>query len=232
MTAFLLLGLVDGCCAPLHLTTSHKRLKVGGWTALATPVVPQDAAQEEGLLAWAMTQNAVLTDYVTTVDVLPMPLGAVFSDEASMVAYIEAHQQLFSAEFSRMSGACEYALWVREKHAAPVPQKAEMAKTGRSFLQARGQVQATRRTRNHDRQSFVQSLLRSAEKHSSLQHARSPKDGRVLADVSLLVRRDSHRRLIKGLEARADAASGLGLDCRLVGPSPAYSFAQLDLANA
>lgn len=224
MSALLLIGITPGRCKPGTAPT-HRRIEGPGWTALAIEVDPDTAAHEETALAWAAAQNKVLSAYVSAVDVLPVPLGALFSDATALTVHVMTEWQRWSTALKRIQGACEFVLRVdvadQRTRAAPAP-------SGTAYLKQRLIARNDRATLGHRRNTFLGALSAVVDRQAMATRRR---DGGLLC-MTLLVRRTACDGLIALLSGRANEARDLGLSCTLIGPSPAYSFTEVERACA
>lgn len=224
MRALLLIGVAPaGVVAPDALP--HRVFKEDGWTALALEIDPSDAEGEETALAWATAQNAILSAYVASGDVLPMPLGCVFSEGAALRHYVRQDWPNLARRLNTLAGAAEFVLQVDANRPAAAPAQ---ACDGSDFLRQRLAQRNRRSTLSADRTAFLQDLEATAKRHAT---AIKRKPGHAFY-AALLVQRTRADRLITDLTGRANMASALGLACRLIGPSPAYSFSELEPADA
>ena len=224
MTALLLIGVTPGRAKPSNCPV-HRRIEGPGWTALALEVTPDDAAHEDTALAWAAAQNDVLSAYIRAVDVLPVPLGAVFSDTTALTAHATTAWPHWSAALKGIQGACEFVLRIEADKARPQP---STAPSGSAYLRQRLTARDDRATLSHRRNTFIGTLATMVERHAVSTRRR---DGGLLC-MTLLVRRTTCDALIASLSGHASEARALGLSCTLIGPSPAYSFAEQEPACA
>jgi len=222
MSALLLIGVTPGR-AKADTAPAHRRIEGPGWTALALEVEPGDAAHEDTALAWAAAQNKVLSAYVRAVDVLPVPLGAVFSDATALTVHATTAWAQWSETLKGIQGACEFVLRVEATDNRPANTPAP---NGTAYLRQRLTARNDRATLSHRRNTFLGKLTAMADRHAVGTRRR---DGGMLC-TTLLVRRTTCDTLIANLSGCASEARDLGLSCTLIGPSPAYSFTQHEAA--
>ncbi|MEM9342701.1 MAG: GvpL/GvpF family gas vesicle protein [Pseudomonadota bacterium] len=224
MSALLLIGITPGRAKP-GTAPVHHRIEGPGWTALALEVDPDAAAHEDTALAWAAEQNQVLSAYVQAVDVLPVPMGAVFSDATSLTAHATTAWPQWSTALKGIQGACEFVLRAEADDMRPQP---DPAANGTTYLRQRLTARNDRATLHHRRNTFLCTLATMANRHATATRRRP---GGLLC-MTLLVRRTASDALITNLSGHASEARALGLSCTLIGPSPAYSFTEQEVACA
>lgn len=229
MTQFLLLGLIPKETAPLHCEVEHMCLQTKQWTALVLPLDgsadPDDPEENaERMMHWAAQKNIVLATYVTKTDVLPVPLGAVFSGQTALENYLAQCADTLATSHDTVAGHCEYILQITPKDPAPAP--VAPSSNGGGFLQARKAVRDQRVHRTSARQKFVRTISQQLETLTTQSLSRDTAGKPILADLSLLIERPKTADLLAALQQRADDSSALGLAMRLIGPNPAYSFVQ------
>lgn len=225
MTAILLIGLVaHGASSPPN-TPSHHRIRVDPWIALAIDANATSEADEDTIMTWAVEQNAILSEYIREQDVIPVALGAVFSCIDALKAYVMERSEELKAVHQATHGLCEFSLSVDLGNAVGAPvDLTDDPVDGRAFLRSRQSKRDTRVRLSSERQKFVNNILdivRSSARDVVSVLRNKPQR---LADLALLVPRREASELVALLSELGPRASELGLACRLVGPSPAFSF--------
>lgn len=221
MSGLLWIGVAPG--PSVTSDVDHLRFDLAEGAALALIVDPDEAATEAGIVGWATKQNAVLSAYAAVGDVVPLPLGAVFSSKDALVADAARQAGDLKAAAHALAGRVEYALHVRVKNAPAVLPNA--APTGRAYLMQRGRQRRGRKAIGQARTSALASLSAAMDRAASEMRTLSRKGPDRVLDLAALVPREDVPVLLNGVRAAAKIAEDHGLSCRLVGPSPAFSFA-------
>jgi hypothetical protein len=217
-----LLGIVSGDAETPPATPPHRRVRFGG--GCDALVVDRTAAEADdphaAALSLALTQAAVLSAYAGRFDVLPMALGAAFSDDGALSAGLRAAGPSLRAAREALVGSAEYVVAVDD--GGPLPEGQPPPETG--YLRRR---QADRDARRHlveARRSFVDRILRALDTTCSrVAPPRTPVRGGGLT-ISALVPRASAADATAALEALEPEAARLGLGLRLIGPCAPFSF--------
>lgn len=229
MKSLLLLGLMKSPVVRSG-TGVHHLIDVGNWTAIALEIKTDQASKEEEVLGWAKAQNVILAGYAATRDVLPVALGSVFSGESALIDFIVAEDISLKAEADRLAGLCEYSLHIDDLGSPLLPKSKEPEPSGRNFLRQKKMKHGIKALRSHERIDFVGAILTALRADCVDVLSFESKQTERLASFTLLIRRDRAEALISALDQMGENATALHLDCRLVGPSPAYSFAGKELA--
>lgn len=224
MSALLLIGFVTGTARHVAQSPKHLRIPIRGWTAIAINAAEGPQADETQIVTWATTQNEILSNYIKTQDVLPVALGSVFSTEAALLSHVETHWESLTEAADDLAGQCEYSLYVEADSREPEQVGEDIETDGRSFLAARRSRRDSRAQLGEHRMIFLQDITRRVQSHAHrLVNIPRTRAGRV-TDIAVLVSRGDAPSLIATLADCAPRASELGLHCRMVGPSPAFSF--------
>jgi hypothetical protein len=226
MSALLLIGLVSATAPSLPEAGAHLHLTGETLAALAIETSLADETDDAArMLDWAGAQNRILAHYIQTTDVLPVSLGAVFSDPEVLLAHLSAEGPALEAALAPLRGRSEYILRViPDATTNSAPAMAD-GTNGAQFLAARHRARDQRRHRARDRRHFVQMLDSALAQWAEASATRDSTGKDQLWDVSLLVPRANADPLIAGLQDWGARADALDLCLRLVGPTPAYSFA-------
>lgn len=232
MSALLLLGVIRGAAEAPDQAPAHRRVRSGRWSAIALDVDPNAASEQDDVLAWATAQNAILAAYISRGDVLPVTLGAVFSSEQALKAYIIDTDRALVADAERLKGLCEYALSIENVAAAAPEALNATVSDGRGFLLARQQRKGAKNKQSQARTALINDMLTLIRDRGATVLSDPPRAAERLGEFKLLIARKAMAGLLSDLSAFGPGASALGLDCRMVGPSPAYSFVGQEAAVA
>lgn len=237
MSALLLHGLQCTKALPLLHGPPHLRMAVGDLVALCTPADPaalraaEDGQDETALIDGALAHDRLLRACLPTGPILPVRFGTVFSGAPALRRALQQEGPSYRRALCRIGSASEFALRTTltaeaGRPAGPTDGAGDRDADGRTFLKARRQRRDARQRRREDRLSWAERLaarVMAIAKDSA--PARTEPDR--LLSLSLLV--DSRR--VAALEAciaeAAAEATRLGLHLSLVGPLPAYSFADV-----
>lgn len=223
MSALLLIGylpqMTTDPTAPSHIRIPHLQ-----GAALALSVNPEEAESEDGILSWAARQNAVLSSYSVTGDVLPIPLGSVFSSKSAVLDRISNQFEHLQMKARELSGHVEFALHVKET-AVRQSRPQERPDSGRTFLKQKKEQRHGHRELTKKRRALLSRMSDRVSTVSKSVCRLGREEHSCVLDLALLVPRNGVARLVEQLRDDAAAADALGLRCRLIGPGPAYSFA-------
>lgn len=233
MTGLLLLGLVPASAAPVATDPVHLRLCGQGFDALALPLdrLAAAPATEAWAVEAALAQNAVLSAYAATGDVLPVAIGAGFSGPAALGRYLGASAPALAARMQRLAGQAEYILRLLPG-AVPAPAPPAAGEGGAAFLRRRSASRERRRSLGQQRQVFAAGLAAGLAGFIRARIARPQKPGGALLDLCLLVDRCESAALVAHLGGLAAEAGELGLTLRLIGPCAPHSFVERALCDA
>lgn len=225
MTGLLLLGFV--ACGGTPRPTDPPHLRLPGTDrhdalALALDQLPNDTANEMWAIEAALAQNAVLSAYVATEDVLPVVLGAAFSGAGPLRDHLKDQGAAIAARMQPLIGRAEFILHLLPLASAPAP--FAPATGGAAFLRQRSAARDLRRNLGCERHDFAERASSDLRSLAVAAVARSPKSGGPILDVSLLVERTRTTALIERARAVAEAATGFGLALRMIGPCAPHSF--------
>jgi hypothetical protein len=206
-------------------------LQTANWTALALPLnaaADPDTAEKnaERMLHWAAQQNIVLATYIAETDVIPVPLGAIFSGNKALNIYLQTHAHKLAQDQKIVTGHYEYILQIAPEDTAPDLAATPLPSSGGGFLQTRKARRDVRIHRTNARQKFVQTIADQIGPLTTQSHSRETTGKPALVDMSVLVARSKTADVLAALQQQADNSSALGLCMRLIGPNPAYSFVQ------
>ena len=203
---------------------SHRRVPAGPFDAVAVDVAPSMLLDDDpkAMLDLAMLQNDILTAYAAGGDVLPVALGAAFSNDRSLRRHLDADQGRLAQLTHRLEGRAEYILALElEPETAVRPINVT---GGADFLQARKALRDDRRTLAERRSTMVAEVTRCALAKAEDHVLHGAAKGRLLS-VSLLLRRDATADLARAMSGLASQCADLGLALRVIGPCAPMSFA-------
>jgi hypothetical protein len=220
----LLIGTVPPS-APTPETTAHLRLSCGARDALALDIgadgQPDD--EEARTIDWARRQATILCEYVVASDVLPVKLGAVFSDPEALVRHLHGDAPRLAAIAARLGGQVEYSVALRQFEAPPAPMP-EPAAGGRAYLRRGRDLRDMRATRSDHRRRLAAAVGDRLNRPGRHVRAEAPRDRNTPARWSILVPRPEVPEMLSDLGALSEKAEGLGLRVEVVGPWPPFSF--------
>jgi hypothetical protein len=223
MTVVLLLGLVDGSAVTPDGAPAHRRVaSAGGLDALVTDRHPPrtDTDPEAEAVALALGQAAILSAYACGHDVLPVALGAAFSDDAALVRHLDAIASEIAEQRTAFAGMAEYVIAI-ETTASPsaAPQAAAAP-----YLRRRQAERDARRAMDSSRHDFAARVLAALRQSGATLAAPRAPARRSLLTVSALLSRRSVGDAAAALDALSPIAAPLGLGVRMVGPCAPFSF--------
>jgi hypothetical protein len=219
----LLLGLVPSAAEPPAVAPSHRRVPgTRGLDAVVLDCGPSLAADGEAeAMALAVAQASVLSAYAAEHDVLPVALGAAFSDDRALAARVGALADRIAAERAALAGSAEYVVAV--ERSGPPPAVAE-APAAAGYLRRRQADRDARRTIEAERRAFLGRVVAALRETGAPVAAPRTPSGNALLTVSALIRRPSAGAAAAALGALAPEAARLGLGLRMVGPCAPFSF--------
>ena len=156
---------------------------------------------------------------------LPVALGAGFSSTVAVAAHVAAIWPGIAPVIGRLSGRAEWMLRLEAAaRTVPEPALAEPAGSGAAFLAGRRAARDLRRDRGAERRAFglqLEDRVRALPDASVLR--RAARQDRLL-DLSCLVPRAAMDRIVSLAHDAGTEAVALGLDLRVIGPCPPWSF--------
>lgn len=223
MTEVLLHGLVLPATRRPADAPAHVRLACNKVTALITPAPPalRDFGPDQ-MAEVALTHHALLQAYCQVGPVLPTRFGTLFSAQTLVHDHVAKLSNNITNALQILAPLKEYTVRLCVTGTPPLP--VPPVQSGRAFL-ARGRDQRTARATLANRHAALQQELTRALQALAcqLEPAAAPRPDRLL-DLALLLPAATVPDLI-ALGPRFDAAAqDIGLDLRITGPWPAYSF--------
>ncbi len=227
----LLLGLVPAGSHPAAQVPPHRRIACEPDLVAIALDAPEDPGDnpEEAALGLAVLQATILSVYAEAGDVLPVALGAAFSDPRALIAHLMLHADRIAAERGALAGSAEYVLAIDRR--APPP-RAVPASGPSGYLRQRLAERNVRRDLEDDRRAFAATALaalRSAGAELALPRTPAPT---VLLSVSALLPRPAVAKVADALADMATKAAALGLAMRMIGPCAPFSFVSSDRPDA
>jgi hypothetical protein len=199
----------------------HRRVAcAGGLHALVIDRVVPEADAEGEALALAVTQAAILSAYAARDDVLPVALGAAFSDDRALAAHLAAIAPQVAVLRAALAEAAEYVVAIETVGATPLAPAVEAA----GYLRRRQADRDARRNLDAARRAFAARVLAVLGASGAPVAAPRAPDRTSLLTVSALVRRRSAGEAAAALAALAPEAARLGLGLRMIGPCAPFSF--------
>lgn len=223
MTEVLLHGLILPTTLPPADAPAHLRLACNRVTALITSAPPalRDFGPDQMAEA-ALTHHALLQAYCQLGPVLPTRFGTLFSAQTRVADHVAKLSDTITNALQILAPLKEYTVRLCVTGTPPLPRAP--VQSGRAFL-ARGRDQRTARAALANRQADLQQTLMRALQALAwqLEPAAAPRPDRLL-DLALLLPAAAVPDLIACGPRFGAAALAVGLDLRITGPWPAYSF--------
>ena len=197
----------------------HRQVEAAGWSGLVLDLAAGiDLDRADDAAEIAQLQHAVLCHYVVGGDVLPIALGAIFSDDMAIRAHLRDAGNGLDALATRMADHVEYSLALAN---APGAGDRREGHGGAEHLRAR---RARRdRLRRHDSAGMLKTIATDLRDHVASHRLRGAQPGRTGA-VDLLIRRDLWPACCMSLDIWAERARASGLVLAARGPYPPFSF--------
>ena len=219
----LLHGLVSSGTLRVSDSPRHDLLPCDGVAALITAAPPGIRAfGAEAMADLALRHHAVLQAYCVYGTVLPMRFGAAFSSTEAVQQHVAQTSEQMQSAIRTLDNLKEYTIRLTVTGDPVQPQRAVLS--GRDFL-ARGRDQRDLRHKISERRATLSRNLADAlhQIAAQLEPASASRPDRVF-DVAVLLRRDATSALATLAKRIGPEARVLGLDLRVTGPWPAYSF--------
>ena len=204
---------------------SHDLVATGPFIAVTSPwTLTCDAGDlpTEEVAQMVLTHHGILQAYCADHALLPLRFGTVFSSIACLQETLATHAPRCADALEKLSRMREYSVQlIAQERPSASPVKAA---SGRDFLSRRQDARNDRRHLSQRRRAFCENLETRLSVLSAIPPGSVPlKAGRLL-DMTLILTQ-AHRSSLQELAARyAPDAQALGLDLRITGPWPAYSF--------
>jgi len=217
--------IADGAPHPVGVP-AHERWSAAGVAGLVTEAPPNLLSDADGMqtMEAGLAHNALLFAYTSVTAVVPVRFGALFSGEPTVADMLQRQATPLRAALKRLGRAREYgvSLWIQPTQAGPRAQV--VAETGRAFLRQKKARQRARHTLAEAQSRFVDGLEVALRGQSRAVHATGRTGAGRLADFATLVASEGETRFRASASHWMAQAAELGLDLRLGGPWPAYSF--------
>ena len=167
----------------------------------------------------ALAHNELLVKLNSTVDLVPVRLGALHSDKASVLALVAAQESVFKSVLERIDGAVEIIvdLTAVEKIIMPAPDQA--THSGRDYLRLRQAQKSIQKLARSNAGAFVSHIIDEigglAREHRADSNQR----------VSFLVSRNQIDQFVGIISSLENIALTNGVAIFATGPWPTYNFA-------
>ncbi len=220
-------GLVPGTTRKVSHGPIHHLLDCGDIGALTSPVADDmDFEDPTALANWASTHNRILLAYCATHPVLPMSIGAVFSNQRALRTKIEDNIDEYRAALDVLRDVQEFTIQLQVTDR--IPTTPTISATGRDFLLARRTQRDRRTDLKADQVKMARDIVAQLQQYSlQITSNTPPKADRLLA-CSALIQRTAQPKLRQLAQRLHQPALDLGLDLVVTGPWPPYSF---DVSN-
>jgi hypothetical protein len=218
------------------------RVHFGQLTALTSPVrvapfrhaATSDVHDSSWLAGALRAHDAIASEVVQRVGVLPMRFGTMFASTTALARALAQHHDALSAELDRLGRATEWAVKIddpsaREHAAATEPAAApsggiptQSSETGTAWMLRRQQALVRRQERRSDFGEDVENLrvaLCAQARDVVVTPARLSDDRRAVTLSFLVDDASAFRTAFATAQARA-----AGLHIRMTGPWPPYHF--------
>jgi len=223
MADVLLHGLVLSNTAIPIDSPPHDLVVCAGITALisAAPLGVRDL-EPEALAELALGHHAILQAYCETVAVLPLRFGSVFSSVDTVRHHIRKSVDQITIALHKLEDMKEYTLRLTVM-GDPTPPSGP-ALTGRDFLARGRDLRKLRHTIADGRAALSRDLTAALHRLAvQIEPAAAARPDRVM-DLAALLPAGAVASLATIAQRFGPQAQALGLDLRITGPWPAYSF--------
>jgi hypothetical protein len=170
--------------------------------------------------------------------VLPLRLLTLFSSDERALARVRGRRAAIARRLDRLAGRAEWGVQARLAAAGggPTARRAQAAARretarlgpGTRFLELRRRQRETARDLASGAKAAAAALYRALARHADAARQRPPvsMDGRpaLLLDAAFLVRSAGAAQFRQAVRAQTAGAVDRGLQIRLTGPWPPYSF--------
>lgn len=204
----------------------HDLVPLGPVVALVSEMAEQ-LEDETASLSALLAHDVLLGGYLSCGPVLPVRFGTFFSDVAALTAALSQQAGQLATRLAALEGLAEYALAVEGDKPVTQPVEARTA-SGRDFLLARKAARDAKARKVQTRDDHLRRLHDSASAAAENSDLRPPHPSRLMS-LSLLMSPDQAESLRASLSGWMRDS---GLNARLTGPFPAYSFADLSGESA
>jgi hypothetical protein len=218
-------GLMRKTASILPNAPPHTTIDLDDFTAIASSfpdTISFDAMSPEEISEWALGHHRILTAFSLHTTILPLALGAVFTNKAAIEQTISTNHSVYDAALNVLSQLQEYTLELKQVSARPDPPAP--ADTGRGFLRTRRDSRDLRQTLAAERHKLARRVLNTLDAVAiQIEPAGAPKSEKCL-DCVALIPRAQIQRLTQIAKDFHKPAQALDLDIVISGPWPAYSF--------
>jgi hypothetical protein len=165
-----------------------------------------------------LAHNELLVKLAATLDLVPVRLGALHSDQTAVQRLVEDNAVFFAQAFEHIRGAVEVTLDVSNQAIAGLSAAATPPASGRDYLKARHAQKNIVRLAASSRETFVSTIAQDV-----LQISRDCKQENNQR-LCVLVERSKMEAFVALIGTLQTRASANGLTLTATGPWPAYSF--------
>jgi hypothetical protein len=185
----------------------------------------------------AVAHSAVIAHCARQRPVLPLRLLTLFSNDERALARVRGRRAAIARRLDRLAGRAEWGVQARlaagggptarRAHASARRQTARLG-PGTRFLELRRRQRETARDLASGAKAAAAALYRTLARHADAARQRAPvsMDGRpaLLLDAVFLVPASGAAQFRQAVRAQTARATDRGLQIRLTGPWPPYSF--------
>ena len=186
----------------------------------------KDASLSPDILSdYALRHHQVLTAYAASTSVVPIKFGAVFSSMSALEEYLAKPKFAGALEnqLAQFSELQEYGIRLTQQSQRPTNVLQMPAESGRSYLRGRAKQKAGRHELSVFRKNFVTDLVSKLEQVAAKISPDRTHSDRLL-DSALLIHKSKRSELEQFVSAFSMPAMEVGLELKLTGPWPVYSF--------
>lgn len=186
----------------------------------------------------ARDHHAVLQAVTDEVDVLPLRLPGIYSDEAALRAVLDAHAADFRTALERIGGHQEWGVKVFRVRAVDGADERPAPTSGRDYLTRRAQQAGSREEARNRRSALVLDTHEHLTRAATHAAVSPPQDraltGRpepMLLNGAYLVARERRDAFLELADRLGQRLEEDGMVLEVTGPWPPYSFAELPASD-
>jgi hypothetical protein len=185
----------------------------------------------------AVAHSAVVAYCARRTPVLPLRLLTLFSSDARALARVRGRRAAIARRLERLAGRAEWGIQARlaagggpagRRAGATARRETARLAPGTRFLELRRRQRETARDLAEGARTAAAALYRALARHADAARRRAPvsTDGRpaLLLDAAFLVPASGAPRFREIVRLQTARAADRGLQIRLTGPWPPYSF--------
>lgn len=229
MTPVFLHGVVPMTARKPDLDIAHQLTQLGDIAAITTTCPVDHLEKSDTAAKVALNHNRLLSAYGEQTAVAPVKFGAAFRSIAALKDLLGQKSSQFLNILHDLDGHDEYALTITlQKEVAPEAVR-PVHRSGRDFLRARKASRDNRYERSREQTDFVAEAIRAIDAMSKRSVSHQKRMPERVTDMSFLVARLNLGDLLPLCAELDKSAAELGLEFKLTGPWPAYSFTQSEV---